>query len=647
MSETLGMIAFGPFRLDADRRQLTCNGVPVTLSSRGFDILSLLAENRGRVVSKDEIMSHVWRGMIVEENNLAVQISALRRALAQGVHAQGRALAQGAQAQASQAQAEDLQIGGSSAYESGGEAPVILTVPGHGYRFVARLHREADGPRGNALPATPADTPAAAQAPTPVAIPPTPHAAPHAAHTPQAAPPHAGLQAPLWRSPVVMAALAACVVALAGFELLRPAPPPPRAAQVLPPPPRLSVAVLPFRDLSDDRCCDYLADAISDDLTTELSLMPGSVVIARESADMFRNHPAPADAIGRSLHVRYLVEGSLRSVEGIFSINAQLIEAATGAHLWAERFTVPRAHLAEAQNAIVQRLASALGVKLVAIEGARSLQDHPENPDAMDLFLRARSVLDRSDTLDAMNQAQGFLEQALAKAPDDIDALGELGWLLPRKNTNFVTVHREADMAEARRVAAHAAALQPANPVVLSAQAALQLFDDDCTGAQRTFQAALDAQPNAVRALTGLAVCKFKLGHFADAMTDLAALLRIDPESPREKMRAYQMGFSALMLGDPKAALPWLYKSTAGEPLPAIGSTDTGSSWKRLALIAALRLSGDRAASDALFSQYRSVWPNRSTWALEARSPAAFSAVPGFRHFLAALQDRRIAAFRG
>jgi TolB-like protein/DNA-binding winged helix-turn-helix (wHTH) protein/Flp pilus assembly protein TadD len=612
MSETLEMIAFGPFRLEADRRKVTCAGAPVALSARGFDILALLIEHRDRVVTKDEIMTHVWRGMIVEENNLAVQVSALRRALAQaGVPEEGRT------------------------------APVILTVPGQGYRFVARI-----GPSDEA--SAPARVPTLAlDEQTPLRIPALPQElapAPPAARARGAsvpAPSNPGGHAPAGRIPVVFMTLAACMLTLGAAWLFHPNTPPampPAVASAAPP--RLSIAVLPFRDLSDDRCCDYLADAISDDLTTDLSLIPGSVVIARESADLYRNHPAPAGTIGRELNVRYLLEGSLRSVDGIFSINAQLIEAATGGHLWAERFAVPRSHLAEAQAAIVQRLASALGVKLVAIEGERSLREHPQNPDVLDLFLRARSVLDRSDSLQSLEQAQALLEQARVRQPDDVKVLSELGWLLPRKIHNYVTPHRDADLAEARLLLARAQALAPRDPSVLAAVGGLHAYDGDYDGGITILQAALDGEPGNTRALAGLIFCKFQLAQFGDAAASLTTLMRVDPESPRQKMRFYQMGMAQLMLGQPAAALPWLRRATAGDPDPAPGAEDLGiSEWTQAYLIAALRLSGDRAGADALFAKYRAVWPYRSRWTLESRSPRVFSTTPGFQRFLAALED--------
>jgi TolB-like protein/DNA-binding winged helix-turn-helix (wHTH) protein len=594
VSESSDLIEFGPFRLDPARRQLSRGEEPIVLSSRAFDILALLVAHRDRVVTKDEIMAAVWRGTIVEENNLAVQISALRRALA----------------------------------DSGDAAPVILTIPGQGYRFVGRI--------------APAPPPPPPSEPPPVASPPP---------EPTATPKPATLR-PLLPGWVKAAAAAVAVLGLAvklvfvfGFPAAPPAPPAP--------PPRLSIAVLPFRDLSDDRCCDYLADAISDDLTTDLSHIPGSVVIARESSDAFRGRAMPTAEIGRALNVRYLLEGSLRAVESQFSINAQLIEAATGAHLWAQRFEMPRAHLADAQQQIVQRLASALGVTLVDIEGSASLREHADNPDALDLFLRARSILDRSDTLDSMTQAQHLLEQAVAKQPGFLEAQAELAWLLPRKVHNFAYPAEAADLAEARSTVADALgrgaganAGAPGTALALSAKGALQSSDGRCDEAEASFQAALAIAPDSVEARTGRIVCLTALGHFDEAVSGLQALMRIDPESPRGKVRAQQMGFALLMLNKPAEAVAWLHKAVAGDPEPTAGANDFGRvEWTRLLLIAAYELSGNHEAALRLYQDYKNVWPNRTAWLLGSELTRAQVSLPAFADISAAWRRVGMPAF--
>jgi TolB-like protein/DNA-binding winged helix-turn-helix (wHTH) protein len=590
------MVEFGAFRLDKQRRLLCRGDEPVHLSSRAFDILAMLVEHRGRVVTKDEILSQVWRGTIVEENNLAVQVSALRRALAAGADA----------------------------------APMILTVPGHGYRFVGRIAEPA-APLGSAAPPAPVG-PLASVVPAAASDPP----APAALGAPKLRP-----LLPLW----VKAAAAA--VALAGLAVkvalvLVGASAPPAAA------PRLSLAVLPFRDLSDDRCCDYLADAISDDLTTDLSHIPGSVVIARESSDAFRGRAMPTAEIGHALNVRYLLEGSLRGVEGQLSINAQLVEAATGAHLWAERFQVPRDHLAEAQQQIVQRLASALGVTLVDIEGSASMRERAQNPDALDLFLRARSILDRSDTLESMTEAQHLLEQAVAKQPGFIEAEAELAWLLPRKINNFAYAGVPADLEGAKTKVAAALsdstgsgrANAPGAALALAAKGALQANAGHCEDATATYQAALAIAPDSVEAQTGEIYCLTALGRFADVVARLQTLMRIDPESPRNKVRSQQMGFALLMLNKPAPASTWLERSIAGDPDPVPGADDLGRvEWTRLLLIAATDMKGDTGAAKRMYADYARVWPNRTVWELSAELKHSQVSLPAFGAITAAWRD--------
>jgi TolB-like protein/DNA-binding winged helix-turn-helix (wHTH) protein len=595
VSESSDLIEFGPFRLDPQRRQLSRGDDPIVLSSRAFDILALLVAHRDRVVTKDELMSAVWRGTIVEENNLAVQISALRRALA----------------------------------DAGEAAPVILTVPGQGYRFVGRIATPAPPP-------PPMAPQIAAPATEPATTPMTPTLRP---------------LLPAWvkaaAAAVAVLGLAIKLVLVLGLPGSPPAPPPPAA------PPRLSIAVLPFRDLSDDRCCDYLADAISDDLTTDMSHIPGSVVIARESSDAFRGRAMPTAEIGRALNVRYLLEGSLRGVEGQFSINAQLIEAATGAHLWAQRFEIPRDHLADAQQQIVQRLASALGVTLVDIEGSASLREHANNPDALDLFLRARSILDRSDTLDSMTEAQHLLEQAVAKQPGFIEAQAELAWLLPRKVHNFAYPTHAADLAEARGIVAAALgqkevlnAAAPGTALALAAKGALQGNDGRCDEAEASYQAALAIAPDSVAARTGQLVCLTALGRFEGVVSGLQALMRIDPESPRGKVRAQQMGFALLMLGKPAEAISWLNRSIAGDPEPAPGADNFGRvEWSRLLLIAAYEMDDQHDTAHRLYVEYQKIWPNRTAWLLGSELTHAQAVLPAFAAITAAWRHAGMPAF--
>ena len=172
------------------------------------------------------------------------------------------------------------------------------------------------------------------------------------------------------------AAIAALLVALAAGSLYflganRVAPvaanaPPPLAAQ------RFSIVALPFANLSGDPAQDYLADALTDELTTDLARLPDTFVIARNTAFTYKGKPVDAKAIGKELGVRYVLEGSVQPSGDRVRVNAQLIDAESGAHLWADQFDAARAGLLNTQDEIVTRLARALDIQLTEVEAAVS-----------------------------------------------------------------------------------------------------------------------------------------------------------------------------------------------------------------------------------------------------------------------------------
>ena len=123
--------------------------------------------------------------------------------------------------------------------------------------------------------------------------------------------------------------------------------------------------MLPFANLSGDPAQDYLVDALTDELTTSLARIRDTFVIARNTAMTFKGKPVDAKAIGKDLGVRYVLEGSVQPSGDQMRVNAQLIDAESGAHLWAEQFDTPRADLLQTQDAIVARLANTLDFQLM------------------------------------------------------------------------------------------------------------------------------------------------------------------------------------------------------------------------------------------------------------------------------------------
>src|SRR5262245_5202481 len=183
--------------------------------------------------------------------------------------------------------------------------------------------------------------------------------------------------------------------------------------------PRLSIVVLPFANLSDEREQQYFADGICEDLTSDLSRITDLFVISRSTAFTYRDKPIGVKQVGRELGVRYVLEGSVRRSDNWVRVNAQLIDAETEAHLWAERFDGDTANLFILQDEITRRIAVALNLELIGAEAARSA----EQSQAVDFILRGRNAIElRPPSGDNFAEAVGFFEEALALDPGSVEA---------------------------------------------------------------------------------------------------------------------------------------------------------------------------------------------------------------------------------
>jgi adenylate cyclase len=183
----------------------------------------------------------------------------------------------------------------------------------------------------------------------------------------------------------------------------------------------LSIVVLPFRNLSNDPNQDYFADGITENLTTDLSRIRNSFVIARNTAFTFKGKNHDAKEVGKQLGVRYVLEGSVQRDQNKVRVNAQLIDAESGAHLWADRFEEDVSNLFKLQDQVVARLANTLRYELVKVEAERHA--HSQNPDAIDLALRGKALLWPPLTKEKADAARSLFEKALKFDPNNSEAL--------------------------------------------------------------------------------------------------------------------------------------------------------------------------------------------------------------------------------
>jgi TolB-like protein len=179
------------------------------------------------------------------------------------------------------------------------------------------------------------------------------------------------------------------------------------------PVPRLSIVVLPFANLGGDPAQQYFADGMTEDVTTDLSRIVDMFVISRNTAATYRNKPTNTKHIGRELGVRYVLDGSVQRSGNQVRVTAQLIDAESDAHLWADGFDREIGDLFALQNEITRRIAYTLGVELVAAEAAKP----SDNPDAVDFLLRGRAATLNPPARDNFANMISQFEHAMAFDP--------------------------------------------------------------------------------------------------------------------------------------------------------------------------------------------------------------------------------------
>ena len=448
------ILLFEGFRLDRRglfRRDDGGALVPVPIGSRGLDVLGVLIAQPGELVLKDEIVAAVWPGVVVEESNLTVQISAVRRVLDQR--------------------------------RSGGSC--IQTITGRGYRFVPTVTRRLSDTHSGAVPGNTARLP-----------------------------------------------------------------------------PRLSIVVLPFANLTNDPDKEYFADGITDDVTTDLSRISGSFVIARSTAFTYRGKSADAKQIGRELGVRYLLEGSVQRSGNRVRVNTQLIDAESGAHLWAERFDRDIGDLFALQDEITSRIAVELSLELIDAEAIR-----PANhPDAFDYILRGRAALQKRAVRDNYPEAISLFERALALDPWSAAAQSWLATALVARQLDIVIDSPAGDIARADKLIGQALAASPRLPVAHFAKGQVRRAQRRPKDAIPEFETVLAFNRNWVGAIGALGSCKFLTGSIAAAIPLFQQAIRLSPRDPLIENWYTLIGRAHLVQSRTDEGLLWFEKARNANP---------------------------------------------------------------------------------
>ena len=407
-SDDPGEIAFGPFMLDRRRRRLSRDGLPIPLGGRALDVLAVLAAAGGGTVSNDALLDQVWPGLTVEENNLQVQISNLRKALGDGW---------------------------------------IVNLPGHGYRLVPVQATQA-------------------------ALPPD--------------------------------------------EITR----------------KPSIAVLPFTNMSGDPEQEYFADGVVEDIITALSRIRWLFVIARNSSFAYKGKSPDIRQVGRELGVRYILEGSIRKVGKRVRVAAQLIEAASGAHLWAERYETDVSDIFEIQDQVSSSVAGIIEPLLRGVEITRAARKPTNSIDVYDLFLRGLAEYHRhsregyTSALTWLHQALAIdstYSAALALAAICYQHLQRQGWMqnIPEETAEAILLARRA-----AEYGAHDAT------ALASASLVLCYLAHDAQIARSLADRAIELNPNLAAAWFAAGFARTYLGDATPALEQLARAKQLSPLDP-------------------------------------------------------------------------------------------------------------------
>jgi|RhiMetdeSRZDD1v2_1073273.scaffolds.fasta_scaffold01163_22 TolB-like protein/DNA-binding winged helix-turn-helix (wHTH) protein/Flp pilus assembly protein TadD len=497
-------LQFDRFTLDLTRGCVRVGGREIDLPPKAFDVLRFLAENAGRLVSKQELYDAVWPGVTVTDESLVQRIRELRQLLGDGDHS------------------------------------LIKTVPRRGYLLDATPQVSApDAAAGQSVPV------AAGWIVTDKVV---------------------GDGGPGRRRWLVSGStiLLLAVLVVAATWVAWPRFGPQRAdLAVAEADRRVSLVILPFKNVGGDPEQEYLVDGITDDLTDSMSWLPGKVV-ARNTAFAYKGKPIDVREMGRELGVRYVLEGAVDRSGDHVRVTARLIDASRSANIWTEAFDIGRRDLSRLREDVTARLARSLNVELLYAQAERSLRDRPRDPEAVDFLMRANAVWARTPRGRDVSEPRRLFREALQR--DASLARAWVGLALTYIRDVRLSPTHEQDLLQASAAAERAIALGPgwAESHLVMGWALYERKRVD--QALASFEHASQINPNEPWAHASVAAANIVLGQPENALEPLRKAMRLSPRDPHLSNWQMFMGAASLHLQRDGEAIDWLNKSVALNP---------------------------------------------------------------------------------
>ena len=305
-----------------------------------------------------------------------------------------------------------------------------------------------------------------------------------------------------------------------------PRPPLPMSAQ----PDKTSIAVLAFNNMSGDPEQEYFSDGISEDIITDLSKLSELHVIARNSTFTYKGKAVDVKQVGRELGVRYVLEGSVRRAGNRVRVTGQLIDAASGAHVWADRFDRDLTDIFAVQDELTQEIISALKIKLSAAEKALVVGGGTKNVDAHDFFLRGRELMfanKRDQT--TFDQSTACFRRAIALDPNYAAPYAGLGMAYALDYQNHWSDNSEKSLDEAERFVTESLAKDDKNPFAHYVAAVVYMWKRDYRRWADAADKALSLNPNYALAINARGLVHIYTGEPAKAVPYIEQAIRLDP----------------------------------------------------------------------------------------------------------------------
>jgi len=364
----------------------------------------------------------------------------------------------------------------------------------------------------------------------------------------------------------------------------------------------LSIVVLPFANLGGDPTQDYLADVITDELTTSLSRIRGSFVIARSTAFTYKGKAIDVKQIARDLGVRYVLEGSEQQRGNRLRVNAQLISADTGAHLWADQFDTDRADLLMTQDEIVTRLARTLEIEISAIEAARIARARPADQAAEDLALRCQAGVNNSPSLGTSERdvAYDLCERALQIDGRNVLAPSIAAYGHALLANSGVSADRQADIRQGEDLVARALALEPDNYRAHHAKSVLLIAQKRHEEALVEAERSLALNASFIPAYNALCLANNLMSRPETTLEIADRAIRLSPRDPGLYFLYWSKGLAYSMLKEDAQAIEWLRRSVALAPQFRIAQRQ---------LAAELALNGEEREAHEVLQRYLSLNP--------------------------------------